>query len=284
MFTNSTLKSGSLALLLATTTSQGIVVMLSDTEPPGAELETWISANFTNVTEIRHGNYADFSATASQDALLGTGPHAGNGRAEVFIIGRTLSSPAYQNVATGYNTLPIPVVSLTAYTARQDGNRLGWHASGATNGVPTAGAETTVTPAGAAILGVAPGTYDFYNSAGGTFNGLSGGTGAFGGGTILATIGTDTLAAYWAPGSAPGNTSIPGQPATFPGPRLLFNLDNDVPGGGSNDFAGFAPGNGGPVALRNAIDFATPLTAVPEPSSALLGFSTLGLLGLRRRR
>jgi hypothetical protein len=70
---------------------------------------------------------------------------------------------------------------------------------------------------------------------------------------------------------------------TFPGPRLLFNLDNDPNNpAGSFDLANLTPL--GQQALVNAIGFATPLTAVPEPSTALLAMAGLGFLAHRRRR
>ncbi|MDB4568467.1 PEP-CTERM sorting domain-containing protein, partial [Akkermansiaceae bacterium] len=99
---------------------------------------------------------------------------------------------------------------------------------------------------------------------------------------ILATVGGDTLAAYWAAGDAPGDTVSAGV-ATFGGPRLLFNIDNDPNAGnnGINDLANMSPA--GLNAMISAIDFATPLTSVPEPSSALLSLVALGFLARRRR-
>ena len=273
----------SIAVLgFCTSQSSALVVVLSDLVPsePASNIESFFTNNFTNVTEVRHANYANFAASA--DAINGTGTFAGMGAADVFVIGRSLSSGDYDaGDAAGYNTLTIPVISFTSYTTRQDGNRLGWHASGATTDKPIAGAETTVTSAGAAILGLPAGDYDLLEGTV-NFNGL-GGAGDYGGGSILATVGGDTLAAYWAPGSAPGNTTAVGVDS-FAGPRLLFNVDNEPNSGnnGANDLQNLTPA--GTQAMITAIDNVTPLTAVPEPSSVLL----LSLAGfgffLRRRR
>jgi hypothetical protein len=56
------------ASLAAASSAPGVVVVLSDTEAPGAELETWIQGAFSNVTEIRHGNYANFTASTKLEA------------------------------------------------------------------------------------------------------------------------------------------------------------------------------------------------------------------------
>ncbi|MGC6463999.1 MAG: PEP-CTERM sorting domain-containing protein [Akkermansiaceae bacterium] len=268
-------------LAASTAPSSGIVVMISDLTPSGAPIEDFFNDNFSNITEIRHGNFANFSAAASQDALNGTGAFAGQGAADVFVIGRSLSSAGYANGdSDGYNGISIPFINFTAYTARDLGNRLGWHTSSANNASSRVGDETTVTAAGAAILGLAAGDFDFFTDDP-NFNGLSVGTTGFGGGEILATIGGNTLAAFWESGDAPGGVNS-GQ-TNFPGPRLLFNLDNEPGTGndGTNDFTGMT--SEGIFALRSAIDFATPLTAVPEPSTGLLGLLGLGLLARRRR-
>ena len=274
-------------LAMSAGSSQALVVILSDLTPAGSPLENFINDSFSNVTEIRHGNYANFAAVETQDALNGTGAFAGSGAADVVIIGRSLSSGDYDaGDSTGYNSLSIPMVSLTSYTVRSDGTRLGWHGLGATTDKSVAGAETTLTSAAASILGVPTGTYDLVmevSATDSTFNGLGSAGGSFGGADILATIGGDVLAAYWAPGSAPGDPTAAGV-ATFSGPRLLFNLDNDVNTGnnGANDLNNLT--SLGRLGLIGAIDYATPLTAVPEPSTSFLGLAALALAGLRRRR
>lgn len=250
-----------------------IVILISDRTPSGAPIESFFTDHFDNVAEIRHADFSNFSAQATQDALNGEGVHAGNGPVDVVVIGRSLDSPPYQAAADGYNTLTIPVINFTGYTARQDGNRLGWHASGVTTNQPIAGEETTVTAAGAAILGLADGTHNLVEGPGANFNGLSSGSGSveFGDGQILATIGPDTLAAFWEIGAAPGSVVNAGVD-TFPGRRLLFNLDNtpNVGNNGANDFNNLTPA--GLTALANSIEFATPLVSLPT----ITGFDPMG--------
>ena len=155
----------------------------------------------------------------------------GGGAADVVIIGRSLGS----SNSDGYNGNAIPVVSLTSYTVRTFGNRMGWHNSSTTTATLIVGAESTVTAAGASILGV-------------------GATGSLGGGQLLASGGTDILAAYWDAGAAPGNTTEAGV-LTFGVPRLLFNIDND-PNAGTT----------GPMTLPTCHLWVFPRSAAPSTS------------------
>ena len=85
-----------LVLGLSAAPSSALVIMLSDLVPgSGGNIETFLSTNFTNVTEIRHSNWANFNAAGTQDALNGTGAFAGGGAADVVVIGRSLSSGHY---------------------------------------------------------------------------------------------------------------------------------------------------------------------------------------------
>ncbi|CAN5473407.1 hypothetical protein BH23VER1_BH23VER1_23300 [soil metagenome] len=256
-------------LLLTSPSSQAITVVVSANNT--TQIVDFLNANFTNIDEIRAGNFANFATTLAGGTLTG---------ADLFIIGRTLSSGDYDNGdSDGYNTLTIPVVSFTSYVSRQDGNRLGWHAGGATGDKSILGNETTLTAAGAALFGGSAGDMvDYYDmNPGDTFNGL--GAGSVGGGEILATIGGDILAARWDTGDAPGNPTNAGV-AVFPGDRLLFNLDNDV-AGGTDDISNLTPA--GRQALITSLGNVG-LQAIPEPSSALLGLAGAALLLVRRRR
>jgi len=270
------------ALALGTVSSQALIVMISDTSPGGSPIESFFTTNFGNVTEIRHGNFGNYAATASQDALNGTGVYAGSGAADIFVVGRSLSSGDYDDGASdGYNALTIPFINFTSFTARDSGNRLGWHTGDVSTGQSRSGAETTVTVAGAAMLGIGVGTHDIFTDVG-NVRALGVGTGV-GTGDVLASVGGDLLAAHWDAGDAPGNTTAAGV-ATFPGTRLLFNLDNEpnVGNDGTNDFTTLTAT--GSTALITAIDNATDLNAIPEPSTSLFSLVTALGLVLHRRR
>ena len=243
------------------------------------EIEAFLMANLVLPagTTFLKGNYANF---ANHQATIES--------ADIVIIGRTLSSADYQNgVADGYNTLAIPVIALTSYVARPDGNRLGWHTTGATTNAPVAAFETAVTAAGSTIFGIASGLADFFEgNPGGDFNGLSNIGFSVGGGTVLATIEGRLQSAYWAAGSAPGDpvaASPVGDPNfVFPGERFLFNLDNDVEGGGAFTFQNLTPD--GTAALVAGLSHVTGLAVIPEPSSALMAVVGIAACGLCRRR
>lgn len=263
------------SLFLTPLTSHAIVIMVSGGTT--TDIAAFLNSKYSNVTEIRQGNFANFAAPATQAALNGTGAFSGMGATNLVIIGRTLSSADYDNFdAAGYNALPIPVVSFTSYVSRQDSNRMGWHAGGATNNKLTAGNETVITAAGNSLFGAGP--FDWHDSADGTFNGL--GTGSVGGGDILATLGGDILVASWVAGDAPGNVTAAGV-ATFGGQRLLFNLDNDAVGSSTGTFASLT--DAGEEALFKAL-LTVGLIAIPEPATASLALLGLGGLMLRRRR
>ena len=185
-----------LLVAFAATTSfasaANILVSASDT----SEIEAFLAANYSDANVTAAGDFSNFNAASTQSALDGV---------DLVIIGRSLSSSAYANGnADGYNGLEIPVLNFTSYTARNAGNRMGWHTGSATNNKSVAGNETTITAAGSNLLGVPAGAYDlFANNVGGDFNGLGTGTASVGGGNVLATIGGDILAAYSETGAAP---------------------------------------------------------------------------------
>ena len=251
------------ALLLAgwPASARAVNIVMSGTNQTSEQpLISFIQDNFSNVNLT----YGDFSNYVTHAAAIQA--------ADLFIVGRQVSSGAYGNAANSasFNALTVPVVSFTSFVSRPDGNRWGWHAGGISPPLATVGAETTITAAGAAVLGSAAGTYDWYPEPD-LFN--AGGTGAVGGGEILATMGGDILVAHWNAGA------LSGTEATFGSERLLFNSDQADVGG-----ATVLPTGAGRQALINALDAYTPLTAIPEPTSlALAGVIACGA-GMARRR
>lgn len=190
-------------------TSQGINIALSGVDnAKNQPIADFITSNFSGVT-VTQGNYAN-PANIPADT-------------DIVMIARMLYSGDYGNVANSaaYNALTIPVVCFTSYVARPDGNRWGWHTGGAVGGASTAGNETTVTEAGAAVFGAA-GAADWWTTPGG-FN--AAGSGTVGDGQILATIGGNILVAHWKAGDKTG------MGVTLGSDRLLFNIpDTDNAG------------------------------------------------------
>lgn len=221
---------------------------------------------------------ADFLTTHFQDVTVTLGDYANPATipagTDILIIGRRLASGSYDSDVNTpvFHNLTIPIVVMTSYVARPDGNRWGLHSGGATGGGPVSGDETTVTAAGAGVFGLPEGPVDWWS---GILGFDAAGTGDVGDGEILATIGGNILAALWEAGDLTGGG------ATLGGPRLLFNLP-EVDGSGSAAFIPDTPA--GIQALANAITATTGLVQVPEPSGAILMAGGLGCLVLRRRR
>jgi hypothetical protein len=255
-----------LALGLASS-SQAVVVSISGVDAAAdQQVIDFISTNFSNVTSVTYGNYANPASIP-----VGT---------ELLIIGRRVFSGEYGNAvnSSAFLGLTIPIVALTSYVTRPDGDRWAWHSGGIANGGLIAGDETTVTAAGAGVFGTA-GAADWWatSNGGGDFN--AAGTGSVGGGEILATMGGNILVAHWDAGElSAGSATVPA--AAFGGSRLLFNIP-DSDGAGK---AALPDTPAGQAAFRNALDAYTPLTAVPEPAGSALLLGSLGMLALRRRR
>ena len=147
-----TLSALALAGTISLSSAVNILVSANDT----SQIEAFLSANYTNANVTAAGNFSDFGAQATQDALVGV---------DLVIIGRSLSSFDYQNGrADGYNGLNIPVLNFTSYTARNVSNRMGWHTGSASANQLVAGAETTITAAGSSLLGIPEGNYDFFDT------------------------------------------------------------------------------------------------------------------------
>lgn len=254
--------------------SNADVVLLSHTAGNN-DLAAYL-AGYSNVTEVRFGDWANYNAATTQDAINGTGAYAGMGAADVVVIGRSLSSAAYDNGdALGYNTIGVPVVALTSYVARETGTRLGWHDGSAAHALDPAGAEATLSTDGTNCFGGAT-AQDWHMDFDGnnTFNGSGTGT-DLGQGTLLASIGTQILAASWDAGDLLFNGTAAGDD------RFLFNLDNDNGVGGADLINLTADGL---AALDTTFQKAGLIRAVPEPGSlACLSLLAVGFVSRRRR-
>ena len=186
-------------------------VLLSGTSSANDQaLIDFLESSFQDVY-VSYGDYSDYPAHSAEIA-----------KADVFMVGRALSSAAYANYdnSEAFNALTIPVVSFTSYITRPDDSRWAWHEGGVVSTNLVDGSETTVTAAGALIFGVAADSQnDWFVSPPAELR--AAGSGLVGDGEILASIGPDIVAAHWGTGDAIASTSI------VAGERLLFNLSQD---------------------------------------------------------
>jgi autotransporter-associated beta strand protein len=231
------------ALLLAgfAVPAQAIDIVFSGTnQVEDQALVSFLQGNFSDVN-ITYGNFSDYAANA---AVIEA--------ADLFILGRQLSSAAYANAtnSASFNALTVPTVAFTSYVTRPLDNRWGWHSGDVAAGLSVVGSETTVTAAGASVFGVAEGAYDWFPEPT-TFN--AAGTGTVGDGEILATLGGNILAAHWDAGD------LSGTGVTFGSERLLFNMSEAGTGGIT-----YLPNATGQQALINALVAYTPLTVVSD--------------------
>jgi len=251
-----------LVVIAFATSSQGVNVALSGTS----------QENNQAIIDFINNNFADVNLTFGDYSNIGdTNVAAIINNSDVFIIGRALSSTAYANAvnSAAFNALNLPVVSFTSYVVRPDGDRWGWH-DGAVAFGDTTGDETTVTAAGAGVLGP-EGAASWWDTDYG-FSAL--GTGLIGDGDVLATMGGNILVAHWDAGD------LTGMGATLGGERLLFNLSDATSGGP----AVMPDSAAGQMALMNALDAYTPLVAIPEPATlGLFGIAGAAFLFIRRR-
>ncbi|MCB1129476.1 MAG: hypothetical protein KDN05_00005, partial [Verrucomicrobiae bacterium] len=222
----------------------GLVVLMSGTNQTADQpLIDFIKNNFQNVS-VTYGDFSNYAAAS-----------AGIEAADVFMVGRNLSSAPYANQTNSdsFNALNVPIVCFTSYVARTLDGRWGWHSGSTSAGSPYIGDDTTVTAAGATAFGVATGTYDWMTNTGDNlFNAT--GIGTVGGGEILATLGGNILAAHWAPGAllSDGITTAGEH-------RLLYNLEEG---------AVLLPTIKGRMALISALEAYTPLVAVNQDTDA----------------
>jgi hypothetical protein len=238
------------------------------------------NVSISGISQERNQDIINFFQSSFLDVNISFGDYSDPANipvgTDIFVVGRIVSSGAYGNVANSatFNALGIPVISLTSYVTRPDGDRWGWHSAGVANGGSVVGDETTVTAAGASIFGSAgPADWWTVTDAGSAFN--AAGTGTVGTGDILATIGGNILAAGW----EAGDTSAGG--VIFTANRLLFNLPDSDPNTGNGVVPDTAAGR---QALISAITAFTPLVVIPEPATSALVLGGLAMLVAMRRR
>ncbi len=251
-FANRKLAAAALLAIGFVTSSQGVNVLIDHGASwAGGAAGNQATIDFFNNnfldTTVASGDYSD-TANASVQVSIAA--------ADVLVLTRTTYSGGYDSTDQAfYDSLTIPVIDLTSYTARS--SKLGWE--GGDVSIPAIdGNEATVTAAGAAVFGSA-GSFDWYSGSG-SFD--AAGTGAVGDGAVLATIGGNHLVVGW----HAGDTIASG--AVQSGNRLLFNIS----GNGNN----LPDTPDGQQALMDAVSAYTPL--VQGVSTNPTGTATLTVI------
>ncbi|MGJ8696182.1 MAG: PEP-CTERM sorting domain-containing protein [Verrucomicrobiaceae bacterium] len=242
------------------------VFIVSDN--PTDPLISFVTTNFSNVDSVTTDSYA-------------TGAPATTG-SDIVIFSRNTNSGNYSNNVTeidSWNSLPNNMLLMSSFMLRDV--RLGWTDNGDLPQPSSAGNETTlVVPADPLFAGLSGTSVDLYNVDGASGNiDRVGGTGGVGGGTILATIAGNNAIARYPSGSALADITPGGfttTQITHGGDRIFMSLH--VGSGGIDP----SLTSDGQIVLTNALK-EMGLNAVPEPSSALFGLLSAGLL-IRRRR
>jgi len=164
-----------------------------------------LTAEFPGST-FSTGTFSDHTAPATLAAVAA---------ADLIIFSRDSNSGSYNQAGevAFYNDLTIPIIQSNFLILRD--NRWGWTDSDATTSATPNGSETTVTPSGAAFLGIAPSPQDFFED-GGNY-GSTPATLDFGDGVILAnaTVGGSVTVAGWSAGDMVAN----GDPRWTSSPR-----------------------------------------------------------------
>ncbi|MDF3130536.1 PEP-CTERM sorting domain-containing protein [Kiritimatiellaeota bacterium B1221] len=207
---------------------------------------------FGGADTLSFGSFTDHTNPGTISTLTG---------ADLIVFTRNTNSANFtgSGESTFWNSLAAPIIMSSNLLLRD--TRFGWANSSSTTVGDPAGAETTLSAAGASFLGLTAGDQDlFINGNQGMAN-----TNTFGDGIIYGTDKNSPLGVgivHWDAGDSAANGDVFGGERLFIGTNLSFTLNT-----------------AGDTAFNNAIG-----TMIPEPSSILMSLLGFGLVGLVVRR